>query len=176
MPEFPREYQGDQSPRHQATRVDSGNNEDARSTQARHKYTRCRHLKVFGQNLKWNPGVSSDCLRHRCRQQGVPQQRGLRFASYLTNSLRLARSPSVRPRIPHLTLLNTCAMTAVSPLIVAARNVNCPLHHQLSCHVLQLMVTARRYDSSCWTTTTGQPSTRTPTTPDDEWPTFETND
>ena len=53
--------------------------------------------------------------------------------------------------MPHLTLLNTCAMTAVSPLIVVARNVNCHLHHQLSCHVLQLMVTARRYDSSCWT-------------------------
>ena len=141
VPELPREYQCDQSPRHQTTIVDSGNNEDARSKQGGHKHRRCRHLKGFGQNLKRNPGVSSDCLRHRCRQQERP---AFRSALYLTNSPRLARSASVRPRMPHLTLLNTCAMTAVSPLIVAARNVNCHLHHQHSCHVLQLMVTTRR--------------------------------
>ena len=82
VPELPHEYQGDQSPRHQTTRVDSGNNEDARCKQGGHKHPRCRHLKVFRQNLKWNPGVSSDRLRHRCRQQGVPQQRGLRFARH----------------------------------------------------------------------------------------------
>ena len=72
------------------------------------------------------------------------ERTAFRSALYLTNSLRLARSPSVRPRMPYLTLLNTCAMTAVSPLIVATRNVNCRLHHQLSCHDLQLMVSGNR--------------------------------
>ena len=100
--------------------------------------------------------VYSQMYITRCPSAERP---AFRSASYLTNSLRLAGSPSIRPRMPHLTLLNTCAMTAVSPLIVAARNVNCHLHHQLSCHVLQLMVTAKRYDNSCWITTKDQPST-----------------
>ena len=36
-------------------------------------------MKMHAAN-KHGINISSDCLRHRCRQHGVPQQRGLRFA------------------------------------------------------------------------------------------------
>ena len=75
-----REYQGYQSPRHQTTRVDSGNNEYARSKQAWHIYPRCRHL-----NIRYSGKTSN----------GIRESRQIVYVTDVDNKVFLSREACV---------------------------------------------------------------------------------